>query len=342
MLLFDFGKTKTNVDIAKTGYDASRYNLQDSIAMMIYSIKSAYYNVQFAQKQVEIYNKTIEDFDLQLQSAQKFFSIGKKPQIDVLIAETNSGNARLNLVRANNTLENAKVTFANSVGLPEFANFELCDDLNYVEYNIDLEELLNDAFNIRPDLLSAEKSVESAYLSVRKAKRNFTPDLNANGSFSYSDIDDSNTSNSRVSVDLSYNSLNFMNLKKEYDIAKKAYTKALADYESIRQDVYLEVKQAYINCNNAKEGVKQADLIVQQAKAQHYHANGRYKAGYGDAIEIKDAENTYLNAQLAYYQALLDYVLSLAELERVVGKPVETNSITTSNVSDDADNKEEL
>ena len=330
MLLFDFGKTKTNVDIAKTSYDASRYNLQDTIGYIIYSIKASYYNVLFAQMQIDVYNKTIEDFDLQLQSARKFFSIGKKPQIDVLTAESNLGNAKLNLVKAINTLENAKVTFANNVGLPEFANFELSDDLNYVEYNPDLEELLNSAFNIRPDLLSAEKEVESAYLAMRKVKRQFTPNLNASGSWGYSDIDDLNTSNSNVKLNLSYDSLNFMQLRKEYDIAKKSYEKALAGYEAKRQDIYLEVKQAYIDYSNAKEGVKQADINVQQAKAQHYHATGRYKAGYGDAIEIKDAENTYLNAQLSYYQALLDYTLSLAELERVVGKPIENTESSTS------------
>ena len=132
---------------------------------------------------------------MQLASAQKYFSIGKKPQIDVLTAEYNAGNAKLNLVKANNTLENAKVQFANTLGLPEFANFNLTDGLPYVEYDIDLEDLLKNAFNIRPDLLSYEKSVESNYLAVRRARRYFTPSLTANGGLSYSDIADSNSSN---------------------------------------------------------------------------------------------------------------------------------------------------
>jgi len=333
MLLFDFGKTKTSVDVAKTEYDASRYDLQDSISTIIYSIKNAYYNVLFAEKQIEVYKKTIEDYDLQLASAQKYFSIGKKAQIDVLMAEYNAGNAKLNLVKVNNTLENAKVSFANTLGLPEFANFELIDGLPYVEYNIDLEDLLKDAFSIRPDLLSYEKNVESSYLAVRQAKRRFTPDLTASGGLSYSDIDDSNSSNYRVGVGLSYGALNFLELKKSYDLAKKQYDKALVAYDSVRQRVYLEVKQAYIDFNNVKQSVKQAELNVKQAKAQHYHATGRYKAGFGDALEIKDAENTYLNAQLAYYQALLDYNLSLAELERVVGRPIENIDTNDTNAN---------
>lgn len=337
MLVFDFGKTKAGVDIAQTDYDASRYDLQDSINLIIYSIKSAYYNVLFAQKQIEVYNKTIEDFDLQLASAQKYFSIGKKPLIDVLTAEYNAGNAKLNLVKANNTLENAKVTFANTLGLPEFANFELSDGLPCYEYEIDLEDLLQDAFNIRPDLLSCEKELEASYLEVRRAKRYFTPDLTANGGMSYSDIDNSNSSSYRVGLDLSYNNFNFLQLKKQYDITVQQYKKALADYESKRQTVYLEVKQAFIDYNTSKQGVKQAILNVDQAKAQHYHATGRYKAGYGDALEIKDAENTYLNAQLAYYQALLDYNLSLAQLEKVVGRPIDKSGNKTLKANEEAE-----
>ena len=74
---------------------------------------------------------------------------------------------------------------------------------------------------------------------------------------------------------------------------------------------------------SSKETVKQAELNVDQAKAQHYHAAGRYNAGLGDAIELKDSENTYMNAQLEYFQALLDYNSNIANLERVIGRPIE-------------------
>ena len=55
--------------------------MQNSINEIIYSVKSAYYNLVFAQKQIDIYKKTIEEFELQLKAAQKYFAIGKKPQI---------------------------------------------------------------------------------------------------------------------------------------------------------------------------------------------------------------------------------------------------------------------
>ena len=49
----------------------------------------------------------------------------------------------------------------------------------------------------------------------------------------------------------------------------------------------------------------------------------------GDVIELKDAETTYRNAQLSYYKALLDYNISAANLERVVGVPIVAEEETT-------------
>lgn len=323
LLLFDFGKTKTQADIAKVDYSASKFDLQNSINDIVYSVKAAYYNLLFAQKQVDVYKRTIEQFELHLQSAQKYFSIGKKPQVDVAIAEYNVGSAKLNLVKAMNTLEVAKINLANTLGLPEFANFELSDDLEKYDYLTELEPLLQDAFTIRPDLLSYQKMVESSLLNVRSARRGFTPDLTANSSFYRGGADPMKETNYNVSVNLSYSGMNLLQLKKEFDIAKKSYEKSLADYEQKRQSVYLEVKEAFINLNNSKETVKQSELNVEQARAQHYHATGRYKAGLGDAIELKDSENTYMNAQLEFYQSLLDYNNDIANLERVVGRPIE-------------------
>ena len=111
-------------------------------------------------------------------------------------------------------------------------------------------------------------------------------------------------------------------LKKQVDEANATADKDIADYEVTRQKVYLDVKQAYIQLKNAKENVPVAQKALEQAKEQFNLARGRYKVGMGDVIELKDAETTFRNAQLSYYKALLDYNISAANLERVVGTPI--------------------
>ena len=71
-----------------------------------------------------------------------------------------------------------------------------------------------------------------------------------------------------------------------------------------------------------KESIIIAKLALDQAKEQYRQVTGRYKAGVGDAIELKDGENTYLNARLDFYNAILNYNLSFANLEKEIGVPL--------------------
>ena len=64
-----------------------------------------------------------------------------------------------------------------------------------------------------------------------------------------------------------------------------------------------------------------------RSQERQYLAFRRYQVGLGDAIEFKDSENTYLNAQLDYYNNLLNYNINAAELERVIGAPIKESDI---------------
>ena len=97
------------------------------------------------------------------------------------------------------------------------------------------------------------------------------------------------------------------------------HQKDLADLKVMEQNVYLQVKQAFVNLKNAQESIPITALSLKHAKEQFELASGRYKAGVGDAIELKDSEITYRNARLDYLAALLQYNVSVADLERVIG-----------------------
>ena len=164
--------------------------------------------------------------------------------------------------------------------------------------------------------------MDAAELNVRSAKRAFTPDIGAFGSYQYGGRQINADYGYQVGVQLQYSNLNMMLLKKQIDEANATYKKYVADYEQERQNVYLDVKSAYINLMNSHDSIEVSKLALQQAKEQQYQAFRRYQVGLGDAIEFKDSENTYLNAQLDYYQTLLQYNINAAEIERVIGAPI--------------------
>ena len=127
-------------------------------------------------------------------------------------------------------------------------------------------------------------------------------------------------------IDVSNLNKQLQDKEKEKQKAIEDYNKAVDDYEQERQNVYLEVKSAHINLLNSHDSLEVSKLALKEAKEQQYQAFRRYQVGLGNAIEFKDAENTYLNAQLNYYSNLLDYNVNAAELERVIGAPIQISN----------------
>lgn len=322
MLLFDFGKTKAMADTAEKNYESSRFDAETAIENVIYNVKVTYYNLLFAKIQKEVYEETVADYELQYKQAKAYFDIGKKAKIDVTYAQYNLGKAKLNLIKAKNTLELAAVELANAVGIPELAGVVLTDELNSKAYDVNFTDLIQIAQDSRPTLLAAKKRMDAAEIAVKATKRAFTPDVSAFGSFQYGGREINSDHGYQAGVQLQYSGVNLMLLKKQVDEANATYKKLAADYEKEKQDVYLEVKSTYINLLNSHDGIAVSRLAMQAAKEQQYQAFRRYEVGLSDAIEFKDSENTYLNARLDYYSALLEYNIHAAELERVIGAPI--------------------
>lgn len=327
MLLFDFGKTKAMADNAEKIYESSRFDAETSIENVIYNVKVTYYNMVFAKAQKEVYAETVKDYELQLKQARAYYEIGKKPKIDVTYAEYNLGKAQLNEIKAKNTLELAAVQLANAVGIPELAGVVLKDKLNTKEYQVNFENLIETAQSSRPSLLSAKKKMDAAELAVRASKRAFTPSINGFASYQHGGREINSDSGYQFGLNLQYSNINLMKIKKQMDEATATYKKAVADYEKAKQNVYLDVKSAYISLMNDFDSIRVAKLALQQAKEQQYQAFRRYQVGLGDAIEFKDSENTYLNAQLDYYNVLLNYNIHAAEVERVIGAPIKESDV---------------
>ena len=93
--------------------------------------------------------------------------------------------------------------------------------------------------------------------------------------------------------------------------------------EEKKNNLYLDVKQAYIKMKNAENSIPIASLSLKRATEQHRLAQGRYKAGAGDAIELKDAQTSFQNARLEYLNKILQYNLASVELEKITGKKLE-------------------
>jgi len=87
-----------------------------------------------------------------------------------------------------------------------------------------------------------------------------------------------------------------------------------ANEEVTRQNITLDVRQAV-------ESIRVADKGLQQARENLEIAEGRYRTGVGNIIELTDARTSLTSAEASQVRAVVNYRTALASLERATAHP---------------------
>ncbi|HMK43330.1 MAG TPA: TolC family protein [Dissulfurispiraceae bacterium] len=318
-LIYDFGKTPNQIWIQKYGAEASRGDFAETKVSLVLAVRQAYYGLLQAQRNRDVAKEVVVQFEQHLQQAQGFYEVGTKPKFDVIKAKADLSNAKLNLIKAENALRIAKVTLNNTLGYPDAPDYSIVDSLDIVKKEIPLPEAVERAYKNRPELLASDARVKASDEQVSYAYKGFLPSISAVGSYSRTGQDFLPPEGWTAGIALSWSLFNGFQTVHQVGEAKANLETAKANYDLLKQNVLLEVQQAYLQLMQAKESIPTAELGVQQATENLDIANGRYNAGVGSPIEVTDAQVTYINAKTAHTQALYDYQVAVASLEKAIG-----------------------
>jgi outer membrane protein TolC len=272
---------------------------------------------------MEVSAESVRQFEQHLEQAKGFFTVGTKPKFDVTKAEVDLGNAKLNLILAENALRLAVVNLNNSFGVPDAPEYTLEDNLSFQKYDITLEDSLSKAFQDRPDLKSVVARRQASESSIDLAKTGYYPVLTGNAAYSWSGEKFPLEHGWDVGAALSFPIFSGFLTKYQVQEAKANLNVLKANEESVKQTVISDVQQAFLNLKAAEQRVPTAKLNVEQARENLDIANGRYSAGVGNPIEVTDAEVSLITAKTSYIQALYDYKVAQASLEKAMGIAVQ-------------------
>jgi outer membrane protein TolC len=319
--IYDFGRTSNAVKISNLNFDASRSDLENVTEQVVFSVKQSYYAVVQAKYNRLVAEDTVKQTQQHLEQAKGFFEVGTKPKFDVIKAEVDVSNAKLNLIKLGNNYQIAVVNLNNAMGIPSAPEYTLHENLVFDRYEITFDEALAKAYENRPDVKSAVAKRQAAETSIDSAKSNFYPFLTGNAGYNWSGgrIDQMEHS-WNVGAILSFPIFSGFLTKYQVSEAKANLDVQKANEESLKQTVFLEVQQAYLTLRAAEEAIPTAKLGVEQAQENLDIANGRYAAGVGNPIEVTDAEVSLATARLNYIQALYADKVAQAALEKAMGK----------------------
>jgi TolC family type I secretion outer membrane protein len=319
--IYDFGKTPSQVRIQRLNYDASREDRRNVYSQVVFNVKQAYYTLLQTEKNREVAIETVKLTQDQLDQARGFFDAGVKSKYDVTSAEVNLSNARLAQIRAENSVQIARVTLKNAIGSPDQSDFSIVDTLAFHKYPVTFDDAVQRAYTNRPDLQSTLARKEAFKEAVSLARTGYYPTLTGNASVSRIDSEYP-PEKSGWSAGVTLNFPLFSGFLTNYQVkeAKENLNVQNANEETLRQSILLDVQQAYLNLSALEDGVVVAELTVRQAQENYEIVNGRYNAGVGSPLDVTNALVVLSNAKTNYIAALANYKIAEAALLKAMGE----------------------
>jgi outer membrane protein TolC len=204
------------------------------------------------------------------------------------------------------------------MGIPVDTPTDVQDNLVFQAMTVDRAQLLSQALAQRPEYKQARLRVDEADARMRRAARDFFPDVVGGGYYGATRADMNEIW--ELSLTLSWTIFDGGNR-----IARLRETKASVEAEQARVratelDIAREVEQAQLIVTESQERIGAAQTAVASAQENFRLAQGRFDAGVGTILELTDAQLFLTQAQNTETAALADYRIAVARLERAIGR----------------------
>jgi outer membrane protein TolC len=321
--IYEGNRKKSAYGAAQNNYEANIQQHETVKQDLVFSIIRAYYQTLRAERILKSTEEAVKNSLLHLEFANAKQKAGMATRSDILKSEVELSNAGLTMIKAQNDLLISKGNLNQLLGLPSDYEIELVDDLSSLTEitSLSFDSLVNEAINSRTEIKRYQAMLEAQQKYILVAKGGYYPSLSANANYNYAGAELSSLQQNwwlgmSLTIPVFKGFANKARVTQE-EFALKSLEK---DLELLKQQVSQEVWNAWIAVKEATERISASIKITESAKENLAIAEGEYKEGIGSIIQLTDAQTTFVTVEQNYIQALADYKISYAELERTIGK----------------------
>lgn len=324
--LFTGGGLIANYQASRIGEDAAQIEETAKRQDVVQEVKIAYYDILRAQKIMDTARQSVEMLTAHRDVAQNYFNVGMIPKNDLLHAEVELANGKQTLIKAQNAVEIAKARFNTVLKRKIFTPVEIVDVLKYQPLEKQLDECFDIAMKNRPELNIAALRATQAGKLVNAARSEYFPTLSLvanygrfgdNPSVAGSDFKDAESW--YVMGVASWNFWEWGRTKFRVDASKARENQALDAQKELNDQIALEIKYSYLNLQEAEKQIAVSQKVIEQAEENFRIAEERFKERVSTSTEVLDAQTLLTKSKSDYANALGDYNISYAKLQRAMG-----------------------
>jgi len=324
-LVTDFGRTTNLLSSSEYGAKAEDQNAAATRADILLAVDQAFYNSLDTQALVKVADETVQARQTLVDKVQALTDAKLKSELDLSFSKVELARAKLLLLEARNNFQAALAGLSAVLGYPSEQNFQLVEETAALTPPApDVQPLIQQAFEQRPEIKALQFEVESARKFGRAEHDLSRPSVNALGVVGEAPVrDDHITPNwyGAVGVNVNipvFNGFLYSSRAKAADLATEADRQRLRDLEdTISRDVrvsWQDTNRAYERLSVTRQLREQADLALDLSQA-------RYNLGLGSIVELTQAELQKTEADIAEADATYQYRLTQMVLAFTIAAP---------------------
>lgn len=314
--LFERGKKRQHrLQAAKDLTAVTSAQVADNERTLTFNVASQFISALLAQADQDFAEKDLASFQQTVDISQASFQAGAMSEGDLLKIKLQLLQFQMDVSAARLARVQALASLRQLLGyesVPE--SYDVVGDLEYQPVKLGEDDLKAMALRQRPDVRAARLEITAAQSQFSLAQSNGKRDVNAQ--INYTHVADLSTVSLFGSIQLPIFDRN------QGEIARTRY--AIAQSQELSSE---QASIALTDVANSYESLRTSDQVVQlyqsgylkQAEDSRDISQYAYQRGAASLLDFLDAERSYRATELAYRQALAEYMSSLEQLRQAVG-----------------------
>jgi outer membrane protein TolC len=179
--IYDFGRTAHQVKASQWAAASLERALEAQRAWTTLNVERAYFTALQQQRLAQVAEKTLAERQLTVRQASAFYRAELKSKVDLALAEVGAAKANLEFVQARDLLRTAFAELNHAMGVAGEPAYTLEEPTISIDSPPELEPLLAESQQQRPDLLAFEAQIRADQEMVERAKSDRRPNLRGCG-----------------------------------------------------------------------------------------------------------------------------------------------------------------
>jgi outer membrane protein TolC len=322
-LVYTGGARAANLKSAKERLRVAELEVQQQLEQLRLDVSLDYYNAQQADAQVEIAQSAVNNAQVSLRDTQAREQAGLGTRFDVLQAQVQLANAQQNFNQARNLQRVSRRQLVQRLNLTDTAEITPAEPINPAgPWALNLPDSIILALKNRVELAQQLSQRQIAIQSRRAALSILRPQVSFFANVNTLDnLWDQVTPRFGYSLGAQLRFTAFDGGAARAAAAEQSANIAQveAQFSGLKNQIRLEVEQAYYSLQSNLQSLETSRLAVDQATEGLRLARLRFQAGVGTQADVTAAEADLTRARGNFLSATLDYNRALASLRRAVG-----------------------